>query len=328
MGSRAVVIVCRDADEARRRFGVTAREGEEGIGTCFTRTGRRFFDDPALERALLLRVREAVDRAGLWERLETGWVCLDAELMPWSVKAQELIREQYAAVGAAARTALPKAVARLAETGARGLDTAALLARFRERFELTNRFVDAYRRYCWPVASVADLRLAPFHLLASEGAVHVDKDHVWHMETLTGLCQADPRLLVATPYKVVDLNDPASEAAATAWWEELTGGGGEGMVVKPFDFIVRGRRGLAQPALKCRGREYLRILYGPEYTLPENLERLRQRGLAGKRGLALRELALGVEGLERFTRGEPLRRVHECVFGVLALESEPVDPRL
>jgi protein phosphatase len=328
MGSRAVVIVCRDADEARRRFGVTVREGEEGIGTCFTRTGRRFFDDPALERAFLLRVREAVDRAGLWERLETGWLCLDAELMPWSVKAQELIREQYAAVGAAARIALPKAVARLAETGARGLDTAALLARYRERFDLASRFADAYRRYCWPVAGVNDLRLAPFHLLASEGAVHVDKDHVWHMETLAGLCQADPRLLVATPYKVVDLNDPASEAAAVAWWEELTGGGGEGMVVKPFDFIVRGRRGLAQPALKCRGREYLRIIYGPEYTLPENLERLRRRGLAGKRGLALRELALGVEGLERFTRGEPLRRVHECVFGVLALESEPVDPRL
>ncbi len=326
MGSRAVVIVCRDADEARRRFGVTAEE--EGTGICFTRTGRRFFDDPVIERALLRRVREAMDRAGLWERLGTGWVCLDAELMPWSVKAQELIREQYAAVGAAARIALPKAVARLAEAGARGLDTAALLARYRERFELSRRFADAYRHYCWPVGSVADLRLAPFHLLASEGAVHVDKDNVWHMETLAEVCREDPKLLVATPYRVVDLSDPAIEAAATAWWEELTGRGGEGMVVKPFDFIARGRRGITQPALKCRGREYLRIIYGPEYTLPENLQRLRQRGLAGKRALALREFALGVEGLERFTRGEPLRRVHECVFGVLALESEPIDPRL
>jgi protein phosphatase len=329
MGSRAVVIVCRDAEEARRRFGVLGETaGEEVIGTCFTRTGRRFFDDLALERALLLRLREALDRSGLWDQLGTGWVCLDAELMPWSVKAQELIREQYAAVGAAARIALPKAVARLAEAGARGLDTLALLARYRERFDLASRFAEAYRHYCWPVTSVADLRLAPFHVLASEGAVHVDKDHVWHMETLASICQEDPKLLVATPYKVVDLNDPASEAAAIDWWEELTGRGGEGMVVKPFDFISRGRRGPAQPALKCRGPEYLRIIYGPEYTLPENLERLRQRGLSGKRGLALREFALGVEGLERFTRGEPLRRVHECVFGVLALESEPVDPRL
>ena len=327
MGSRAVLVVCRDADEARRRFGIS-KEGDEGIGTCVTRTGRRFFDDPALEQALLLRVREALDRSGLWERLDTGWVCLDAELMPWSVKAQELIREQYAAVGAAARIALPKAVARLAETGARGIDTGPLLARYRQRYELSKQFADAYRRYCWPVASIADLRLAPFHLLASEGVVHIDKDHVWQMETLAEVCRADPELLVATPYRVVDLADPASEAAATGWWEDLTGKGGEGMVVKPFDFVARGQRGFAQPALKCRGREYLRIIYGPEYTLPENLERLRQRGLGAKRSLAMREFARGIEGLERFVRGEPLRRVHECVFGVLALESEPVDPRL
>jgi protein phosphatase len=330
MGSRAVLVVCRDADEVRHRFGIVpeGRGGDEGIGACVTRTGRRFLDDPALERALLLRVREALDRSGLWERLGTGWVCLDAELMPWSLKAQELIREQYASVAAAARIALPKAIARLAETGARGLDVGPLLARYRERYELSGRFADAYRRYCWPVASVADLRLAPFHLLASEGAVHVDKDHVWHMETLAEFCRADPELLVATAYRVVDLADPASEAAATGWWEDLTGRGGEGMVIKPFDFVARGRRGIAQPALKCRGREYLRIIYGPEYTLPDNLERLRGRGLAAKRSLALREFALGVEGLERFVNGEPLRRVHECVFGVLALESEPVDPRL
>ena len=104
--------------------------------------------------------------------------------------------------------------------------------------------------------------------------------------------------------------------------------GGEGMVVKPSDFIVCGRRGLFQPAAKCRGPEYLRIIYGPEYTAPENLDRLRSRGLQAKRSLALREFALSVEGLERFVRKEPLRRTHECVFGVLTLESEPIDPRL
>ena len=87
-------------------------------------------------------------------------------------------------------------------------------------------------------------------------------------------------------------------------------------------------RGLAQPAVKCRGREYLRIIYGPDYTADENISRLRNRGLGHKRSLALGEFALGIEGLERFVRKEPLRRVHECVFGVLALESEPVDPRL
>jgi len=135
-------------------------------------------------------------------------------------------------------------------------------------------------------------------------------------------------ILIATNHRFVEVTDEASVADGIRWWQELTGSGGEGMVVKPADFVARGRRGLLQPAVKCRGPEYLRIIYGPEYTAPENLERLRARGLQAKRSLALREFALGVEGLERFARKEPLRRVHECVFGVLALESEPVDPRL
>jgi protein phosphatase len=148
------------------------------------------------------------------------------------------------------------------------------------------------------------------------------------MEELARVCAEDPGLLLATPYRTVDLADPDSEAAATDWWLELTSRGGEGMVVKPLTWIVRGRRGLVQPAVKCRGREYLRIIYGPEYTAPEHIERLRARGLGAKRSLAIRELVLGLEALHRFVDKEPLYRVHECVFGVLALESEPVDPRL
>jgi hypothetical protein len=148
------------------------------------------------------------------------------------------------------------------------------------------------------------------------------------METLARVCKADPGLLMATPYRRVDLSAAASQEEATRWWEQITEAGGEGMVVKPLDFVQRGRKGVVQPAVKCRGREYLRIIYGPEYTREENLARLRQRGLGAKRSLAIREFALGVEALERFVRLEPLRRVHECVFGVLALESEPVDPRL
>jgi len=161
--------------------------------------------------------------------------------------------------------------------------------------------------------------------------VHVDKDHLWHMEILARLCQAgeeQPPLLQPTAYTVVDFTDPASEQAAVEWWQKLTGRGGEGMVVKPLEFIAHGRRGLLQPAIKCRGREYLRIIYGPEYTEPANLQRLRERGLSVKRSLALREFALGVEALQRFVKREPLRHVHECVFGILGLESEPVDPRL
>lgn len=321
MGSRAVVIVCRDEAAARRRFGVR----DEGAGICYTRTGRRFFDDAPTEAAFLERVREAATRAGFWDEFQTDWLCLDCELMPWSAKAQALLNQQYAPVAAAGSATLEAASEALRQAAARGLDVAELRARTEARRAMVADYAAAYGRYCWTVHSVDDLKLAPFHLLATEGRVHFDQPNDWHMQTLARLAGG---MLVATPFQVVDVTQPETEAAAVRWWEELTARGGEGMVVKPLEFIARGRRGLIQPAVKCRGPEYLRIIYGPEYTAADNLERLRSRGLNGKRSLALREFALGVEALERFVRGEPLRRVHECVFGVLALESEPVDPRL
>jgi protein phosphatase len=321
MGSRAVVIVCRDEDAARKYFGVTG----EGIGICYTRTGRRFFDNATLEREFLNLVQTTATTAGFWEEFKTDWLCLDCELMPWSAKAQELLKKQYAAVGTSAHASLAEEVAVLEQSVAHGLDVTALLARTKARQKMVIDYTEAYRRYCWPVNSLKDFKLAPFHLLATEGAVHTDKPHDWHMKTLARLAGG---IIVATPFLTVDLTDPAGEAEGIRWWEELTARGGEGMVIKPFEFIVKGRRGLVQPAVKCRGREYLRIIYGPEYTAEENLERLRARGLSTKRSLALREFALGIESLERFIRKEPLRHVHEAVFGVLALESEPVDPRL
>src|SRR6266403_1035394 len=324
MGSRAVVIVCRDEDAARRRFGVVG----EDIGICYTRTGRRFFDDRKIEKEYLEKVRGAVDAAGFWQQFQTDWICLDAELMPWSAKAQELLRQQYAAVGAAAKASLTETVASLEHLASKNGDALPLIEKYKQRLEATKLYIDSYRRYCWPVQSVSDLKPAPFHLLATKGQVHVQRDHVWHMEKLAEVCKASDGLLLATSYRQVDVTDTASVEEATRWWKELTERGGEGMVVKPLDFIVRGRRGLTQPAVKCRGPEYLRIIYGPEYLLPENLERLRSRSVSTNRSLALREFALGIEALERFVRQEPLRRVHECVFGVLALESEPVDPRL
>ena len=324
MGSRAVVIVCRDEEAARHRFGVIG----DGIGICYTRTGRRFFDDTRIEGEFLDRVRTAAERAGFWDEFKTDWICLDAELMPWSAKAQELLRRQYAAVGAAAKGSLDAVVHSLETCAHTNGDAATLLERYRERLRAVNLYVDSYRRYCWPVKSIADLRLAPFHVLATEGQAHFQRDHIWHMEKGVALANAGDTLLMATPYKLVDVTDSSSIEDATHWWTELTGRGGEGMVVKPLDFAFRGRRGLTQPAIKCRGPEYLRIIYGPEYLLPDNLERLRSRAVAAKRSLAVREFALGVEAVERFVRKEPLRRVHECVFGVLALESEPVDPRL
>jgi protein phosphatase len=323
MGSRAVALVCRDQEAALARFGAPSQD----IGAIWTRTGRPFFRHE-LTGQLLERLRAAIAKAGLFDELNASWVLLDAELLPWSVKAEDLLRSQYASVGAAARTALPAEAEVLRQAATRGLDVGDLLARTEAREANATAFTAAYRRYCWPTDGLTGVRIAPFQLLAAGESTYQDQPHDWHLDLADRLVAADPETVAPTKRFAVDTTDPASTAAGTRWWEELTGAGGEGMVVKPAANLTRGRRGLVQPGLKVRGREYLRIIYGPDYTEPANLSRLRERSLGHKRSLATREYALGLEALDRAARGEPLWRVHECVFAVLALESEPVDPRL
>lgn len=325
MGSRAILVVCKDVETVRERFGIE----NEGIGVCYTRTGRNFFNDAKIESEFLNRVQNALTKSEFWEKHKTNWVCLDAELMPWSVKAQSLLKDQYASVGASAKNALKEVESALQKTIDRGItDAQKYLDKFSYKNKAISKYIDAYRNYCWEVNSVDDYKLAPFHILATEGEVHVDKNHEWHMENIKEICKADEKIFRITPYKIIDTEDERSIEAAVNWWLELTKKGGEGMVVKPYDFVVHTKKGLLQPAVKCRGSEYLRIIYGPEYDMPENITRLKKRGLSRKRSLAIREFALGIEGLERFVKKEPLRRIHESVFGVLALESEEVDPRL
>ncbi|KUH39353.1 MULTISPECIES: polynucleotide kinase-phosphatase [Streptomyces] len=325
MGSRAVALVCRDAEAARERFGSGA-----ATGSLYTRTGRPFFADGATTEAVLDRVRAAVSRAGLWEELDTDWLLLDAELMPWSLKAGGLLRSQYAAVGAASGAALPGAVTTLEAAAARGVDVAGLLERQRARSVDAAAFTAAYRRYCWPTDGLEGVRLAPFQILAARGRSLAGLPHDEQLALVDRLVEADTTDLLRTTRRLlVDTGDETSVRAGVDWWLELTERGGEGMVVKPLEALARDRRGrLVQPGVKCRGREYLRIVYGPEYSRPDNLRRLRSRSLGHKRSLALREYALGLEALDRLAADEPLWRVHEAVFAVLALESEPVDPRL
>jgi protein phosphatase len=323
MGSRAVALICRDEQAARARFGAPG----DAIGAIWTRTGRPFFN-PELTNQLVDRLRAAVAKAGLFEELDAPWLLFDAELLPWSVKAEELLRSQYASVGAAAHAALPAATGVLRQAEATGLDVADLLARTVAREANADAFTAAYRRYCWPTDGLDGVRIAPFQLLAAGSATFDDRQHDWHLTIADRLVEADPDTFTPTRRHLVDTTDPESTAVGVRWWTELTESGGEGMVVKPLANLTRGKRGLVQPGLKVRGREYLRIIYGPDYTEPANLDRLRERGLGLKRSLATREYALGLEALDRAARGEPLWRVHECVFAVLALESEPVDPRL
>lgn len=326
MGSRAVVLLCRDAQVAARRFGEDEASGG-ATGAIYTRTGRSSFG-PEQTETLLAGVRSAMDSTGLWEELATDWVMFDCELLPWSVKTEGLLREQYAAVGAASRTVFPAALEGLRAAQERGIEVADLLARNEVRADDAKRFVEAYRRYCWPVDGLDGVKLAPFQVLATEGASWHERDHAWHLSIADRLVDAAPTLFQRTRRLDVDTTSEASRAEGVSWWEESTEAGGEGMVVKPWANLVRVGRQPAQPGVKVRGREYLRIIYGPDYTVPENIARLRDRNLGLKRSLAIREYSLGLEAIRRTVEREPLWRVHEAVFGVLALESEPVDPRL
>jgi protein phosphatase len=338
MGSRAVIVLCKDAETAERRFKVN----DNSFGIIYTRTGRHFFSTPETQNTLLSRLQTVLSASNFWDDFNTGWVCLDTELMPWSAKAQKLLEEQYAPVGRSGRSGLESAVDSVTRAVAvlgdksvdieaqssQKADLSALLDRCKERAAALDLYTDAYRRYCWDVNTLEDYRIAPFHILATEGKTWSGENHIGHMETIAQYMTGTDPIFMATNYRVVELLDENSAAAGVKWWEELTASGGEGMVVKPYDFIPMKGTELLQPAVKCRGREYLRIIYGPEYRLEDNLTRLKKRSLSKKRNLALAEFALGMESLERFARNEPLYRVHECVFGVLAMESEPVDPRL
>lgn len=310
MGSRAVVMLHPER------------------GAVYTRTGRAFFP-PSLEAPFLERLTAAARRAGLFEEVGSEWLLFDAEILPWSLKAEALIRDQYAATGVAGRMSTTAGLEALERAAARGLDVGDALTGARERHDAIVAYNDAWARYVWPVDGLSGVQVAPFQLLAAEGATFAERDHLWHLGLADRLVEADPDLVRATRRLVVATGDTESMDAGLTWWEKLTGAGGEGMVVKPLANLAHTPKGrLVQPGLKVRGREYLRLIYGPDYLLEPHLSRLRERHLGKKHSLALREYALGLESLERLVRGEPLWRIHEPVFAVLALESEPVDPRL
>lgn len=311
MGSRAVAVVARDAETAERRFGV----GDGTSGAVYTRTGRPFFPGSG---ELIDRLRHAA--APLFESLETDWLALDCELLPWSVKALDLIKTQYASVGAAASHALPEALRLLEGAAARGLDVGDLTRDTGRRLANAEKFREAYAAHVAPAQGLDGVTLAPFQVLAAEGrALAVTHPHEWHLGALATL-RGD--LITPTRHRFVDLASGQDRDAATRWWEELTAAGGEGMVVKPAHLTEAS----VQPGLKVRGREYLRIVYGPDYT--DSLPLLRDRNLGRKRQLARREHGLGLEALTDVVDHAPLWKVHQSVFAVLALESEPVDPRL
>ena len=322
MGSRALLIVARSVELAKRRFGTD----DEKVGVVYTRTGKAYFNDDALEAQIVKRVSKAIDASGLWEELKTDWVLLDAELMPWSAKAFAMINEQYLTTAIAAANSADMLLNALSKTSTPD-ELSSLKEKARRQKLNAEGLEKVVSGYCWPVNGIEDYRIAPFHILAAEGQVFADKPHSWHMQHLERLAKEDT-LITTTAWREIDPNNASDCKSLINWWTEHTNSGGEGMVLKPLAFTVHGNKGLIQPAMKVRGKEYLRIIYGPDYDLDENIERLRERGLGKKFSMAEREYELGLEGLHRFVEKRPLADIHACVLGVLALESEPVDPRL
>ncbi len=215
MGSRAVALVCRDAEAAKARFGV-----DGPTGALYTRTGRPFLDDESVTEEILGRVRHAVGEAGLWDELDTDWLLLDAELMPWSLKASGLLRSQYAAVGAASGAVFPGALAALEGAAARGVEVTDLLARQRERAVDAAAFTDAYRRYCWTTEGLDGVRLAPFQILAVQGRSLAALPHDEQLALLDRLVEHDGSGLLQTTRRLyVNTADPESvRALSTGGW--------------------------------------------------------------------------------------------------------------
>lgn len=321
MGSRAHILVCRDAKTANLRF----HTNDDHIGHVWSRNGNPFFKTPD-RRVVLERVAAAA--APLFDSLKSDWLLLDAEIMPWSAKAGGLIASQYAPTGVAAKVGNGLVLDALDRFAARNVeDVSDLRQEFARQLKNAEAFDITWRGYTWETPSLDGIRIAPFHVLASEGRVHKFETHATHMKWVSLMLGTDP-MLMGTEFHEVDLSDPASLDAAVERWLAATAARAEGMVVKPPLFATTGDKGLIQPALKVRGRDYLRIIYGVDYDMPQNLERLKERATRAKRARAIREFACGVEALDRLIKREPLRRVHECVAAILGLEADLTDPRL
>lgn len=318
MGSRGILFLFKDKVAAAKHTGI------ESLGCIYTRTGKRFFENEA-EAQMLLQLNEELTRIHYFEEHQTDWVLLDAEIMPWNLKAKELISSQYAHVAENAVLDRSLLKEKLSAALPGNSELQAWLDEYEEKLENAIDFQKVFQKYCWDIDSSKPIQIAPFHVLAHSNRTFFDKPHTWHMEMNRQLAsQSD--LFVETEFKVI--TDQASEDEVIRWWQEITEDGHEGIVIKPEFYIARNKGKLLQPAIKVRGRRYLSIIYGMDYLEPKNLERLKNRNTGKKQKMALKEFALGLEGVTRYVNGETIERVHECSLGALAMESDPVDPRL
>ncbi|GIN84967.1 polynucleotide kinase-phosphatase [Heyndrickxia sporothermodurans] len=318
MGSRGILFLFKDKETAKN-YG-----GFETLGTIYSRTGRRFFDKN-LEERVVSTLHKDLHSYGYFQKYKTDFLLLDAEIMPWNLKAKELISNQYAHVSENAILDRMKLRNKLRDASLKNEEINNWLQEYEEKLNNALRFKQIFQKYCWNINGIEQIQIAPFHVLAHSNETFFDKPHTWHMEMNREFSKLS-NLFVETEYKVI--HNDKSEEEVIKWWESMTSECHEGIVIKPEYFISKHNEKLLQPAIKVRGQKYLSIIYGMDYLHPENLKRLKNRNSAKKQKLALKEFALGVEGISRFVNGESIERAHECVLATLAMESDPVDPRL
>ena len=316
MGSRAVLLLFKNEKIAKAMVDI------ETLGIITTRTGRAFFEQ-ATQQKIVRQLHDELLAKNYFDNMNTDFVLLDAEILPWNLKAQSLIDAQYAHVAEHALMDRQKVLQKLQATNS--IDVSHWKGEYEEFMRNAVRFDAVYQNYCWPVEDTSAIQIAPFHVLAHSNETCFHQPHTWHMD-MNRLLAQDSKLFIETEFKLIE--NEQDEEAVIQWWEEMTALGHEGIVIKPQQFLPKNKGKLVQPAIKVRGREYLRIIYGMDYTDKDQLARLKKRNPSKKMKHALQEFALGLEGIERFVQGESVARIHECVLATLALESDAVDPRL
>ncbi|WP_214842457.1 polynucleotide kinase-phosphatase [Exiguobacterium sp. s150] len=318
MGSRAILLLFKNEDAAEKAIGRRTK------GIIYTRSGRKFFEREQ-EHEIVSRLHQSLTTHDYFTTYQTDFVLLDAEILPWNLKARELIRNQYAHVAEQAlldRKQLQQTL-ESAVDHVEGIQD--WFTEVNQKLEQAETFKQAFQTYCWDVEEIDSIQIAPFHVLAHSEETFFNQSHEWHMSMNQKLAEMDD-LFLATDYKIIEDTDSANDVIE--WWKTMTEDGHEGIVIKPERFMTKVDGKLIQPAIKVRGRKYLSIIYGMDYLEPDNLKRLKKRNVSKKQKLALREFALGMEGIKRFVHRESLERYHECVLATLAMEAEPVDPRL
>lgn len=316
MGSRAVIFIAKNKEVAKELI------NSDSLGHITTRTGRAFFEQKE-QQQMVENIHAELVGKNYFEQFNTNFVLMDAEILPWNLKAQSLIDQQYETVAENALMDRYKLIEKLKAT--EHVDVTSWLEEYTDKYKNAARFDAVFKNYCWPTNELSGIQIAPFHILAHSSSTNFHQPHSWHMQMNAHLAE-NSSLFIATEYRVIESEQDKQEVID--WWQDMTENGHEGIVIKPFDFLAYHKGKLLQPAIKVRGREYLRIIYGMDYTDEAIMKKLKQRNPSRKMKNALLEFKLGLEGISRFVSLESSNRVHECALATLALESDTTDPRL